>query len=125
MGAWCPAGLSRIETARRYLAAVDEPLWTPTGYNPPGIFTLEVRGVEVARVNERVDGRGWLSEVNRHLRDRARRRYVVVRSQRLAMLWAERWTRAHLARIVPQLPYTVRGMAGIMVREYPATNPER
>lgn len=98
--------------------------WQPLDPRYPETFVLLVDGWEVARVHERVDGRGWASTVNRHLRDHRRQHYVVARTAAAGMRWAERWTRPRLARIRSELPFLVPGPAGIRISAYPECNPD-
>ena len=57
---------------------------------------------QLARVTRRVDGAGWVSEVGRYRRDWKARPAVNAPTRAAAIRWAERWTRANLARI-PEL----------------------
>ncbi len=98
--------------------------WEPLSVYYPGIWVLRIEHTEVARVNQRVDGRGWLSQVNRHQRDHGRRLWVLAPSERAAKRWAERWTRANLPHILDELPGLTKGPAGINIAVYPACNPD-
>jgi hypothetical protein len=97
--------------------------WRPL-YPGLGSILLLVYGTdELARVAQRVNGQGWLSEVARHQRDHRRRPQVVAPTRAAAMRWAERWTRANLERIRSQLPRAVLAF-GCAKMVWPASNPE-
>jgi hypothetical protein len=68
---------------------------------------------ELARVAQRVDRRGWLSEVARHRRNWRARPSLVAPTRRLAMKWAQAWTHANLQRTLElELPPLVQTQCG-------------
>lgn len=91
----------------------DAPRWEPMDpTRPNGIWSLRLGSDELARVQERVDGSGWVSNVAMHREDWRRRMHAVAPSQRLAMKWAERWTLANLARIRGEMRPLVETQCG-------------
>jgi hypothetical protein len=94
----------------------------PDTHYQPTLWVLKVNDVEVARIKDRGDGL-WVSDVNRHVRDWNRHRCIFTPSRRIALLSAERYTKAHMARILTELPEMRPGGCG-MVRFYPPTNPD-
>lgn len=98
--------------------------WEPLDPMYSETLVLRVDGWEVARVNQRIDGKGWACWVNRHLRDFKRHRYVIAPSASTGMRWAGRWTAPRLARIRRELPTLQPGPAGIRINVYPACNPD-
>jgi hypothetical protein len=96
--------------------------WTqPDRFAEPGIWVLKVRDWVIAMVKDRGDGY-WISYVNRHVRDWNRRHSILTPSRSLAMRCAERYSRAHLARILTELPEMRPGPCGATIW-YPNTNP--
>jgi len=78
--------------------------WSPLDHQTSSVQRLRIGWDEVARVQQRVDGHGWLSQVARHRRDWRRHLYVIAPNQRTAMRWAERWTRINLAQVLAETP---------------------
>jgi hypothetical protein len=91
--------------------------WEPHFVGCDSIWYL-LRGTDqLSRVARRVDGRTWLSEVARHRRDWRKRPQLIVASRALAMRWAERWTRANLARTLEiELPPMWRMQCGVLTQ---------
>jgi hypothetical protein len=102
---------------------MDCPAWEPLNIYTVSISVIRIEQIEVARVIERVDGKGWLSQVNRHQRGWNRRLYAIAPSERTAKRWAERWMLANLDLVRTQLPVSVRGPAGVGVSVWPESNP--
>ncbi len=84
------------------------------------VLCLDVH--ELASVQQRVDGAGWVSEVGRHQRDWRRRKHVITPTQGQAIKWAERWTRANLERIQSEMPTRGTGPNGVQLI-FPLSNP--
>lgn len=95
----------------------------PEPWTQPTLLVLKVNGWEVARVGDRVGGDTWLSTVNRHVRDWRKHLRIITPSRSLAIRCAERYTRAHLARILTELPEMRAGPCGATLW-YPPTNPD-
>jgi len=88
--------------------------WSPLDHQTSSIQCLRIGWDEVARVQQRVDGHGWLSQLARYRRDWRRHLYVIAPNQRTAMRWAERWTRAKLARVLTESPPLHRTHSGML-----------
>jgi hypothetical protein len=88
--------------------------WEPMAHYAPQILCLRWCDHELARVQLRVDRSTWCSEVARHRESGRRRLTVIAPTQRTAMKWAERWTRAHLPRLLQELPVLHRTHCGTM-----------
>lgn len=77
--------------------------WRPLLLRHPEILTLQLGYTEIARVQEGRSGE-WHSSVGMHRMWEERRRLVAIApSMAIAQKWAERWSRANLARIVREI----------------------
>lgn len=85
------------------------------------LWVIRIGMTEVARVNQRVNGGGWLSSVARHRRHQARPMMAIARSKAAAMRWAMRWTLIHYDTVVDELPQLMPNSHGKLI--WPASNP--